>query len=261
MLPFISQLSRFELIDSADCYDQLLSVLPATQIRILMISTTPENSHLLNAFSLITSLTISTCDFTTLLQILINTTELIYLSVEHLSRCRYGSINEDICLPNLKYLILMCFHLGFDDLMIILNQTPNLKSLIISNYDNETMMDANHWQHLITSSLQYLNIFKFNFHCSRSGAKLDILENFHDFQSDFWCKQHHWLIEYSLSNNFILIYTIPYISDSFDLTLDTNRYCDELTNNVDVFGNVKNLIIDSGVIKKNVNITSLILHR
>jgi hypothetical protein len=63
----------------------------------------------------------------------------------------------------LKELIVMKFECEFDNLIQILKRTPNLKSLIISSDSDMNMVDAYQWEHLITSALPYLNIFKFHF--------------------------------------------------------------------------------------------------
>jgi hypothetical protein len=65
------------------------------------------------------------------------------------------------------------------------------------------MADAYQWEHLITSTLPYLNIFKFHFrYTEREEYNVILQEKFKQFQSDFWHKQHHWHIEYLVSDFF-----------------------------------------------------------
>jgi hypothetical protein len=115
----------------------------------------------------------------------------------------------------LKQLIMMNFECEFDNRIQILKRTPNLKSLIISSDRNINMVDAYQWEHLITSTLPYLNIFKFHFTYTGRKKYNDIFqEKFKQFQSDLWHKQHHWHIEYLVSDFFYrfiqsLTYMIP----------------------------------------------------
>jgi hypothetical protein len=152
----------------------------------------------------------------------------------------------------LKQLIVMKFECGFDNLIQILKRTPNLKSLIISNDGDMIMVDAYQWEHLITSTLPCLNIFKFHFTSIGIVKYNDIFqEKFKQFQSDFWHKQHRWHIEHSVSDFVSSIYTIPYISDAYDLISIANRYCNQFMHDVNVFENVINLTIHPDIITEN----------
>jgi hypothetical protein len=126
---------------------------------------------------------------------------------------------------------------------MILIKTPNLKSLTINAHVEKDIIDASQWQHFISYELPHLNIFKFKFTCRYFTRNKTIEKKFKEFQSDFWCIQHHWYTEYSLSKNSASIYTIPYISNRYELTPYTERYCNEFTNNVNVFDNVTDLIV------------------
>jgi hypothetical protein len=60
---------------------------------------------------------------------------------------------KDKYLPNLKQLIILEFYSGFDNLIMMLKQTPMLKSLTISTYGIITdIVDACKWQDIISSS-------------------------------------------------------------------------------------------------------------
>jgi hypothetical protein len=128
---------------------------------------------------------------------------------------------------------------------MILKQTPNLKSLTIGSDNNPDMIDADRWKHLITSSLPYLNIFKFKFDFDfYSESRNNIMYGkWRQFQDDFWHKQHHWYTEYSTSNNSASIYTTPYISERFVLIPSTRRYCIKWMNNINTFDNIRDLTI------------------
>jgi hypothetical protein len=76
-------------------------------------------------------------------------------------------------------------------------------------------------------------------------------EKFKQFQSDFWHKQHHWHIEYLVSDFVSSINTIPYIYDTYELLWITNRYCNQFLHDVNVFDNVINLTIYYDMITEN----------
>jgi hypothetical protein len=114
------------------------------------------------------------------------------------------------------------------------------------------MADAYQWEHLITSALPYLNIFKFHFtYTGREEYNIIFQEKFKQFQSDLWHKQHHWHIEYLVSDFVSSINTIPYIYDTYELLWITNRYCNQFLHDVNVFDNVINLTIHSDMITEN----------
>jgi hypothetical protein len=114
------------------------------------------------------------------------------------------------------------------------------------------MADAYQWEHLITSALPYLNIFKFHFTYTGRKEYNDIFqEKFKQFQSDFWHKQHHWHFEYLVSDFVSSINTIPYIYDTYDLISISNKYCNQFMHDVNVLDNVINLTIYYDIITEN----------
>jgi hypothetical protein len=154
----------------------------------------------------------------------------------------YGASNNEPYGLHLKQLIIdECWN-SFNAFEMFVKQTPNLKSLTISTFDNNDMADADKWEQLITSSLHYLDIFKFNF-CCRSNKHNNsiIVDKFKQFQTDFWQKQHHWFTEYAITKNFAFIYTIPYVSNEHILLPNTKRYYNNLRNNANTFINLRNL--------------------
>jgi hypothetical protein len=255
ILPFLSQLVCFRLIDSEDQKNEILSILPISKLRTLMISKLPLSFKLICYISSITNLTISKCYLNGLHQILKNTSRLKYLNAQHIDNFEYSMMNKDEYSTNhhaihLKQLIIKKFEGEFSDLVMILKQTPNLKILIIDTHCNIDMIDASQWQHLITSSLPYLNIFKFNFICDNVHQINYIHEKLKLFQNDFWQKQHQWYNEYLLTGDSILIYTIPYISDTYILTPFMNRYYNKSMNNFNTFDNVTDLTIHPNVMRE-----------
>ena len=265
-LSLLIELRSFRMIESEDKQNEIFSALPMSQLQTLMVPHLPQDLKLIYQFSSITKLTISRCTFYELYQILSNSSKLHYLKVRFVSENKCNMQTENVRFPsNLEKLIIMRFYGTFDDLVIILNQTPNLKSLTINvNYQIDTI-DADQWEQFIISSLPHLTIFRFKFECYHNDQKDDIHEIFKQFQSDFWCRQHHWYTEYSLSKHSASIYTIPSLLVTYLLMSPTNRYCNESMNKTDVFNNVKNsIIVYPDIITKQCeyhfsSVTSLIL--
>jgi hypothetical protein len=243
ILPFISQLSCFRLIDSTNGTHEILSALPTLQLQTLVVPELRADLKFSYKLSTVTNFTISRCYLYELCDILNNISSLKYLKVEYVLPYSASMSSKEGCCTNLKQLILMSFEGEFDDLVMILKQTPNLKSLTINSYNNRNLIDAYKWEQLITSSLPYFSTFKFKFTCCHSNRNNTIEEKFKEFRNDFWYQQHHWYTEYSLSKDSATIYTIPYMSDTYELTPYTDRYSNELTNNTNTFDNVKDLII------------------
>jgi hypothetical protein len=184
------------------------------------------------------------------MQILNKASNLRYLKIQSINACiNKNSYSTDSHSTGLRKLIIMHFNGKFCDLVEMLKQTPNLKSLTINAPSDKDMIDAYKWKDLITSSLPFLKVFKFYFKYSRENENECILhEILKRFESDFWQKQHHWYTEYSLSKDSASIYTIPYILDTFELTSDTDRYCTESINNINTFHCVRNLTINANAI-------------
>ena len=251
MLTLIPQLTCFRLIDSKDEKNEILSALSISQLRTLMLSKLPSGFNHKFKLSSIINLTISICSTDQFCQILNNVFNLKYLKVQNFTAGYNRLTNKDICGINLKQLIIMKYEGNFHDLVIILKQMPNLKHLTIFSFSYRTdFIDAYGWEDLITSSLPLLNIFKFNFKYRRHPFDHEkiIQEKFKKFQSDFWQKQHQWYTEYFISNDLAMIYSIPYIFDTYELTSCTGRYRNELMNNIDTFVNVVNLSMNPEVL-------------
>ena len=237
VLPLLSQLSCFRLINSTSGINEIFSELSISQLQTIKIAQLPIDLEFKTKLSLITNFTISYCYLNELCDILNNASNLKYLKVEQIIGSWIDTSTEDGYCVTLKRLIILSFEGQFDDLAIILKQTPNLKNLTITAYNSKNLIDACQWEQLITSSLLHLQTFKFIFQCSRENDGIE--EKFKEFQSDFWCKEHHWFIEYILSKNSASIYTIPYISNTFELKSYNDRY----SQNTNTFQNVTHLTI------------------
>ena len=241
------------------------SVVAFPKLRALSLSRLHERSKNLESFRLsITSLTLEICEFN----------DFYWLSqhapmLQHLHLCRlYGSdcfVNKPMKepFPYLKKLIIDDFiYASFDRFETFIKFTPNLENLTIS-VDKKDLIDAARWERLITRSLLSLNTFQFKFSCSRYNVELDIMiPKLEEFQSDFWRKTHYWFTTYAIADDSICIYTIPYVSNKYELKSNYERHRNYLTNNSDTFINVTNLKLSCKILKKKCedyfsNVTSL----
>ncbi|CAF4213339.1 unnamed protein product, partial [Rotaria sordida] len=244
MLPLVPKLCCIRLNDHEIEADKLLSTVSMSKLRILAISRLDSILVSTHEILPIRNLTLSNCSLDELRQLFKYAPMLRYLNIENIHR-NYRSTYNGIYFNNnhaihLKQLIVSNFIDKFDELIELLKQTPNLKSLTISTDHKIDIIDAYQWEYLITSLLLHLHSFKFKFIYSLED---DILHKFKQFQSNFWLNKHHWYTEYKLEKDAALIYTIPYISHTYVLTPFTNRYCDKLMNNINIFDNVRNLIL------------------
>jgi hypothetical protein len=117
----------------------------------------------------------------------------------------------------LKQLVINYSFVNFATFELLLEQTPNLKILTIDVEYQLDIVDAERWQHLISSSLHYLDIFNFKFSIMIDENCNYILNKFQQYQTDFWHKQHQWYTNYDLhsDSDIIFIYTIPYVWNEF----------------------------------------------
>jgi len=245
MLPLMFQLHSFYLIrlfDLKNGENEILTVLPISNLRVLSIPTLPSILTHTDATLIITHLTISGCSLDQLLYRLFRYVPLLkYLNIQNIYKTSHSieNCNHHYAI-HLKQIIIGNFEYLFEEFEMFIKLTPNLKSLAISALDNICMIDAYQWEYLIKSSLSYLKIFQFTFglYC-RGKIRNDIVEKFKQFQNDFWCKQHQWFIEYVLDSNSAVIYTIPYMPNTYRLTLCSNKLID----NFHKFDNVTDLIL------------------
>lgn len=221
-----------------------------------------------NTTSSITHLTLDQCDLNDFYYLSNHAPMFKYL---HVHRIKYKKqpfdknteeSSDDQLYLHMEQLIIDDFRNSSDDFEMFVKLTPNLKSLTISPWSDD-MMDAGRWEQLITSSLPYLDIFKFDFVCSMSKTALyRLIVESKQFQTDFWQKQHHWFTEYAISNSDVYIYTISCILSHGTLFPKCKRYCNNLRNSLDTFVNMTHLKLYSESLTKNCeyyfsNVTSL----
>ncbi|CAF1170187.1 unnamed protein product [Rotaria sp. Silwood1] len=257
ILPLLSQLSSFHMIGHMFEDSGILDNLPMSNLKILSILSLHSIQTCLSDTSNITNLTIYTCSLEHLLYDLFKCFPMLkYLNVQCISRYNHPIKNDSIINKYngiyLKQLIIGIFEYNFKDFKIFVKQIPNLISLTINTKYDINMINSYKWKKLIQSSLPYLNIFKFKFRCDCRFNNKIILKKFIHFQNDFWLKQHQWYTEYSFEKNFAFIYTIPYISNTFELGPNTKRFPNKLTNNSNIFDEVTDLTLHNEV-KKDQN--------
>ena len=164
-------------------------------------------------------------------------------------------------LNQLNHLAIIDCEVHVENLMSIIAHMVNLRSLIVSVYECLEIISASRWQHLITSSLPHLTVFRFMFGIS---DQREIVRKYDELQSDFWIKEHRWYTECILADRSLsYIFTIPYFNDTKPIWLHYIRLCNILVDGSKTLDNVKSLHL-SGEKPMNFsgfyfqNITSLI---
>jgi hypothetical protein len=239
MLPLLTNLRCFCFKDFRIGVHTILELLPKTTIETLSIPILPRNLTLTHPFISLVNLTISRC-----------TVEDLYCFFKYLPSLKYLEIQDIIGYPHttiddlrlhheqlvhLTRLVIHRFTGRFDFLEGIFKRIPNLKVLIISTGSHSDLIDGRRWQYLITTSLPLLKVFKFKFSFLFRIYDSNIVDKFEQFHTEFWFHQHHWYTEYILKRDRALIYTVPYISNGYEVTPDTRRYCNESSNNWHTF--------------------------
>ena len=149
--------------------------------------------------------------------------------------------HQSPCSPHLKELIIGYFKSTFDDLTDFLQNMSNLRSLTIHSSKDPSMVEASYWEQLTTFSLPYLKNFRFTLTLNQPLDQPNAHEIFDRFQTDFWLKEHQWYTEYSVNTQYMMIYTIPYITEYIDISFPSKRYCNPLIDNSQTFKHVKKL--------------------
>jgi hypothetical protein len=279
MLPLLSELHSFRIMQSECREFELLSVLPTTKLQILSI---PEVSPFLirdNQILSIKSLTVSNCSLVDLIEILTYMPMLKYLQIQTTSKYqKLKSVIKDVNnyhAVHLKQLIINQLQSEFTELELFIRKAPNLTNLTICSKDSQNIVDAGRWEYLIRSSLPNLNTFNFAFYLKLNSNfsryaleyirdKNTIDTKFKSFQTSFWREEHHWYTEYLLWKYSACLFTIPFIEKQFPPTFNIERYSDGLTNNSNAFDNVTDLTVDAHMIAVDdgyyfSNVTSLVI--
>ncbi|CAF0884466.1 unnamed protein product [Rotaria sordida] len=225
---------------------EILFHLSPSKIQLTSILNLNFNSSTSHKTMIITSLTIHHCILEDLCQLFKYTPMMKYLYIEVLKKSSF--INNELDIIDfyaiyLKKLVVNCSEANFDIFKLLLKRTPNLKILTITVKYALDIIDAEHWQNLIESSLHHLNIFNFRFIVWIDYAYNDILKKFQQFQTDFWHRQHQWYTNYELYSMTAFIYTIPYVWNFYNLKSDMKRFSISTMNNSKTFDYVTELYL------------------
>jgi hypothetical protein len=248
MLPLLNNLRHFRMTDPSFFeIKKILTSLPISTIQTLSIPTLPDGLTLTHPFTSLVNLTVSCCPVEKLCDFFRYSPNLQYLTIERIYRLAYR-ISDKLHPTSdhavyLKRLIIHHCRGEFELLEIVLKRVPNLEFLMISDAYNIDIVDPCRWQNLITTSLSHLDVFKFKFSFLLGNNDSDIVDKFQQFQNDFWHEQHHWYTEYKLDNYAALIYTVPCISNEYEITPYTKRGYNESMNNMNTFANVRDLTL------------------
>lgn len=246
MLPALTQLEDLHLIKSNDDTEQLVPSSLTSKLRRLTIRSLPQSIQVSHTPCSITHLTLSSGNSHHIFIILEHVPWLVYLNIKNIST-DYSEEQSKTFFPtaghcNLKKLALTNYHGAFEALELLATQIPNLHSLIMITNNNEELVDAPRWEHLIKSSLQKLSSFKFEFYCSHRD---DLLDRFEQFQSHFWQEAHPWYTNYSFTRFYAIIHTVPFLKHEFTLHKFSTKYEQNQSNN---FIRVRELKLDYNAI-------------
>jgi hypothetical protein len=247
-LPLLTDLCYFHFKGSFGEANKLRALLPAATVQTLSLSDRNVDLTITDQFTSVVHLTLASCSSTDLHYLFQYSPNLQYLNIGSLYR-DYWRRSIDVPrqnieqIVNLTRLVINDCKVTFDVLEILLGQTPNLKLLQLCVYYDKEMINASRWQHSITSSLPVLDVFKFEFYVEIDNDKKDIFDKFEQFQSNFWHDQHHWYTELTLNENEVFIYTIPYISNTYEVTPHTKRYANPSMNHINAYKNVTDLTL------------------
>jgi hypothetical protein len=244
MLPSLTDLRYFSMEDSSLLGAEFFTSASKSTIQILSMSTLPRKLPSIDPFQALVDVTISYCSSETLCDLFEYSPALRYLNVQSLQE-NTGNQSQSLRknAVHLKQLTIQDLESEFNDLERLLKRTPNLKVLIIAKSHNLDIVDARRWRILIETSLPLLTIFKFKFYCRLENDDNNIINEFKQFHTDFWRRQHNWYVEYVISNIRAVIYTVPYISNEYEIMPHSKRYYHESTNSMNTFVNVRDLTI------------------
>lgn len=248
-LPTLTQLSSFRLLQSEDIYQEILSCLPTSQLRILRVPKLFQREQPCCDISSIKSVTVDSCEMHHLSELFRSVANVESLNIQHVlfdavdrSRSRIGILSVDIQMNlfSLRQFSCVDFYGDFTYFRPILEHTPNLQQLTLCNSSIYFDADANEWQNLITTYLPILQTFRFVFEYSTP----DYIEmEFREFQTDFWQKEHHWCTGYSKWQNGASIYTIPHVRVGLYLSESMDEYCYTSTGDTNTFDEITHLWI------------------
>lgn len=154
---------------------------------------------------------------------------------------------------DLKRFALRTTEMSLNRIKLILKQMPKLEQLQLHCLFDVESIDGHRWEQLITSLLTHLTQFQFIFELSlqtprdRSRIIDQICDKFQTFQTNFWQKQHRWYTAYQARQYAASIYTIPYLYDTFQLSMHTEQFSQ------DSFDHIRELTLIEEALQQNVS--------
>ncbi|CAF0801597.1 unnamed protein product [Adineta steineri] len=249
VLPFLSRLTSFHYTGYDKQIDEIVFLLPMTELIVLTIPELPEDVKIITKLSSITHLTVSSVNLGKLIPVLGQASQLRHLKAEQWDEDSYEreDILDQSSLRNaairLEQLTIE-FHYSTSGFFGgIFHQTPHLTTLKIDMFYSDNPIRAFQWEELIELYLPCLHTFKFNFSYNGSTEFWPVQMWFEEFQDDFWVEEHHWHTEYSIGDGSAKIYTIPYISERYILKSSTYKYSHPSINHVDKYNHVTDLVV------------------
>ena len=248
MLPLLYNLQHLSIENPSDSQYVILQPLSNLNLETLSIYTIPDTASYCHFFMSLTHLTISSCSVNALCHFFKYSPGLKYLKIKDLSSSFVTSSNElqlrHEQAMHLDRLIIHDCSDEFDFLQMLAERTPNLKVLVFRSSNQPDLLDEHRWRQLIENSLPRLDVFKFLFRFDIEDEHHDFVSKFKLFQNAFWHDQHHWYTECVLNNKEALIYTIPWMFDTYEITPNTNRYYFHKIDKTKVFTKVTNLTVN-----------------
>lgn len=257
MLPLLPYLRYFCVGDVSDSKNQILQSLSRSTVKILSLEKIPERASFNYSFMSLTHLTISQCSINELYQFFKHSPILKCLNINYLSSSSGRNSNKSKAQHgqaiHLQRLVVDNCYDGFDTFELLLRQTTNLRFLMLHSYDDVNMADATRWRKLISDALGLLNVFKFIFHCPTKDDDDDhsIIDKFQIFQTGFWHERHQWYTEYVINQDEAIIYTIPYMLDSYEIIFNGKRHYSHSLSSANIFQKVTDLKVNIGSIVDN----------
>jgi len=224
ILPILTQLYCFRLIDSLHLNEQILSIVPIRQLRLLTIDKLFSKVRIFYDISSIVSLTLSSCKINELIRIFHLAVNLKYIQINRLAHVWYmliEKIQDSRQAIHLNELVIKDYLSNFENLSIILEKTPHLRYLTISSHVFE-LINAQQWENLLNSSTPYLHRFQFSFEHRCIPDREELVKKINEFQSDFWLKKHQWPVNYIFTDDWTWIYTLPCLEQNFVLRKESN---------------------------------------
>ncbi|CAF0979013.1 unnamed protein product [Adineta steineri] len=117
-----------------------------------------------------------------------------------------------LSLPYLTHISIGKCYLQFDELDIFIKKiSSQLQMLRISTCDDETYLDPDRWERLISKYIPYLRNFYFEYHqlVNDNFQTTSYNELIHRFTSEFW-RERRWIFKLEMNVNFFFLTNVVY---------------------------------------------------